>query len=369
MLTDSRIGLVGGLGLLASVGGGMFALSQQQDTPARTASLVTPARVTYAALPVEEPSWGDIHQALWSVADTADTADTTADTTVDRAPGVDQGKNQDPGGVFQLLRAVQLGYKGPVFDVVEDRAAFQQFFPRARVGPKVPGAKYLRRPDDVVEDGVVLGFPEGVFRLRNLMHYRRWFPKDVTIRGAGMGRTLLYIDRVRSQGVVRNLHIEHCTVFANGPILDLANGLATLRCERVRFIGFDSECNVSPTWRRPAALTTAGAAMHFIECRFEGGYGDTPSEGQLLRGGALIVRFDRCHLSRLRINLPGGRSTVLFDGCVLADLGDDPRQDACHLKTVRFLDCRFENNWLPHTRRRLLCLEALFPDWRKRMVE
>ena len=242
-----------------------LALSQQQDTKARTASLVTPARVTYAALAVEEPSWGDIHQALWSVADIADTADSadTADTTADPAPSADQAKNQDPGGVFQLLRAVQLGYKGPVFDVVEDRAAFQQFFPRTRVGRRVLGAKYLRRPDDVVEDGAVLVFPKGVFRLRNLMHYRRWFPKDVTIRGAGMGRTLLYIDRVRSQGVVRNLHIEHCTVFANGPILDLANGLATLRCERVRFIGFDSECNVSPNWRRPAVLTTAGAAMHF----------------------------------------------------------------------------------------------------------
>ena len=106
-----------------------------------------------------------------------------------------------------------------------------------------------------------------------------------------------------------------------------------------------------------------------VECRFEGGYGDTPSEGQLLRGWALIVRFDRCRFSRLRLNLPGGRSTVLFDGCVLADLGDDPREDACHLKTVRFLDCRFENNWLPGTRRRLLCLEALFPDWRDRLVE
>jgi hypothetical protein len=285
-----------------------------------------------------------------------------------RAAMVPGSRHEDPGGVFQLLREIKLGYKGPVFEVVEDRQAFERFFPEPMAGPQVSGVKYLQRPDDVVKDGSVLSFPDGVFRLRNLMHYRRWFPKDVTIRGAGMGRTLLYVDPVRSQEEVRNLRIEDCTVFASGRILNLANGPATLRCERVRFVGFDSASDDLPSWRRPAVVTTASAALHFIECRFEGGYGNNPSRGQLLDDtrSAVMARFDRCQISRLCINV-GRRSTVVFDDCVLADLCEDPRSRP--QSSIRFLNSRFENNWPASQRGRQLSLEWLFPDWRNRLVE
>ena len=107
--------------------------------------------------------------------------------------------------------------------------------------------------------------------------------------------------------------------------------------------------------------------MLFIECRFEGGYGDDPSEGQLLRqDGALVARFDRCEFSRLHLH-PG--DTTLFNECVLADLCEDPRNSVALNEGVRFRNCRFENNWLPRQRKRMIYLEVLFPKWRERIVD
>ncbi|MHC4512547.1 MAG: hypothetical protein ACYS5W_02500 [Planctomycetota bacterium] len=350
-------------------------------TPAETPAVVPPATPTVTpavatADAVLQPSWDvEIEPAFWTAAAEASVFPFAADPRVAVSP-LDDAKDSDvkdgdpdkndPTGVFQLLRTIRLGYKGPVVELVVDRARYERFFPRGKEGPTVPGAKYLRRPDDVVTNGATLRFEKGVFRLRNLMHYRRWFPKDVTIRGAGMEQTLLYMDPVRSQETVRNLRIQDCTVFVNGTILDLANGPATLRCERVRFLGFDS----SPPYRgQTPAFVTTEAALYFIECRFEGGYGDRPSQGRLLDSwSALVVRFERCRLSRLHLDLIGDPATMVFVECVLEDLWDDPRQQAADREGVRFLDCRFENNWL-HQRRRLLYLEVLFPKWRERMVE
>jgi len=360
---------------------GMLAVSPEKDIP----TVETPAAVVKEAA-VTEFAQAEIGQAPWTAAwaETGvlpDPVDPRArvvvpqpgDTSGGQHSGQQSGEQSgdDPGGVFQLLRAMVLGHKGPVVELVQDRERFQRFFPPPREGPTIAGEKYLRRPDDVVVDGATLAFPKGVFWLRNLMHYRRWFPSDITIRGAGMEETLLYMDPVRSQGLVRNLRIENCTLFVAGSILHLGNGPATLRCQQVRFVGFDTDSGLVHPRRPTPALVTAAAALHFIECRFEGGYGDQPSHGALMNNwsAALVARFDRCHFSRLHLHVPGGRATVVFDDCVLADLCDDPRWQATHSEGIRFRNCRFENHWLPRQRRQLLYLEVLFPGWRDRLVE
>lgn len=335
MIIESRIGLVLGLGLLSGMSG-ILALSQEKDIQG-----------------------GEVVVAAEAAVEASEPVTMVVDPEVGPASPED-----DPGGVYQLLRRIRLGYEGPVADLVSDSKRFESFFPPAAEGPTIAGDKVLRRPDDLLVDGATLAFPKGVFRLRNLMHYRRWFPKGVTIRGAGMDETLLYMDTVRSQGPVHNLRVQDCTLFVPGTILDLSEGIATLLCERVRFMGFDTR----PQGRPTPALSMATAALYFRECRFEGGYGDHPSHGALLHG-SLLARFERCRFSRLHLEFPGDPATVVFVDCVLQDLCGDPRPRAARNEGTRFHDCKFENHWLPHQRRRLLPLEVLFPGWRERLVE
>jgi len=362
MQTESRIGLVGALGLLAGMSS-ILVVSPEKDIPV----------IALESEPIgeapSEAAWVQVGKPTDATDPVAGAAAGTAVAEQAGRGGVNGGED-DPGGVFQLLREIQLGYKGPVVDVVQDRRRFERFFPAAKEGPRIAGEKYLTRPDDVVEEGAILAFPKGVFWLRNLMHYRRWFPADVTIRGAGMEETLLYMDPVRSQGLVRNLRIESCTLFVAGTLLHLGNGPVTLRCEGVRFLGFDTTGGLRHRLATPA-LVTGAAALHFVDCRFEGGYGDNPTEGALLQGWspALMARFDRCHFSRLHLHVPNDPATVVFQDCVLEDLCQDPRRQAARNLGMRFVSCRFENNWLPHQRRELLFLEVLFPQWRERLVE
>ena len=154
-------------------------------------------------------------------------------------------------------------------------------------------------------------------------------------------------------------------VDAVATIVDLRNGLASVRCERVRFVGFDARPHGS------YVFVAGPLALHCVDCRFEGGYGNYPSRGRLLRmDSALVARFDRCRFDRMHVDVSYGRtSTVLFQDCLMQDLCDDTRWQAREAAGVRLRNCRFENHWLPAQRARHLYLNVLFPDWRKRMRE
>jgi hypothetical protein len=152
--------------------------------------------------------------------------------------------------------------------LVNDAAGFAQLFP-GRAARTLDGRASLAKFDAALEDGTVLDFPPGVFRLRRLRTSDS-FPRDVTLRGAGMNGTLLLFGDLSTLGELRNFTLRDCTVFnENGPLFDLRARPASVLVERVRLIGFDCGAGGSvlpmprgwPCWRVPAASRAATAAL------------------------------------------------------------------------------------------------------------
>jgi len=268
------------------------------------------------------------------------------------------------GGVFALLEKLDGGGVGPLVAEVRD-ARFDAYF--AREGPERRRHPRKDHPDQDVEDGVTLTWPAGGFKVQGLMKEKDPFPRDVTLEGAGIDATMLVLAHdLFTRGRLRNLVIRDCTVHTNDNYLfDLRIEPASMRFERVRFVGFDMGAGGS------CLLGTKALALSARGCRFEGGYGRSPMHGTVfdVRTDALLARFEACTFSlvNLRIHDWHTGATVVFLGCTLDRILDNAMAHAKLKPGVVFDGCsytRFEGTPQEVPK---LDLDALFPGWKQRL--
>jgi len=271
------------------------------------------------------------------------------------------------GDPLALLVKLGQGGVGPRPEFVSDGAGFARLFP-AVAGAMRDGATNRSHPDDVLEDGSTLSFPAGVFRLRSLMQEKDPFPRDVTVRGAGMNATLLLVDELSTRGELRNFTLRDCTLFTEDYLFDLRQNPSSIQLDRVRVIGFDigagGSCMIGAV--RP------GTVLWARNSRLEGGYGRSPEHGTLwdVRTDAFLARLESCQVDLVSLELgrlqPG--ASVAFVNCTLTDLLDRPPIDTEHAgivlagTTVAYFD-RTQGG-APHKD-----LDELFPNWRERIEE
>jgi hypothetical protein len=174
----------------------------------------------------------------------------------------------DPAEGIAWLDGLERG-DPPATSLAADGARYGELFQgrssgRAHDGPSLT-------PETPLADGALLSYPAGVFRVSDLAHGRDPFPSDVTLRGAGMDVTLLVMEELRPRGPLERFTIEDCTVFAEGGITDVRAGKSILALRRLRLVGFDCGAGGS------CALYLDGCALSAEQCRFEGGYGRSPT--------------------------------------------------------------------------------------------
>ena len=201
-----------------------------------------------------------------------------------------------------------------------------------------------------------------MFALPDLGRGREPFPSDVTVRGAGMDRTLLVARAQHPRGDLRRLAIEDCTVYADNALVD-SRQATVLALRRVRVVGFDCGAGSSV-----AIYASGTAAVLAQDCRFEGGYGRSPSSGNLINtDGTLLARFESCLFDRMGLQYVRAASTV-FANCTMTDLlGQLPSGPV-------YENCRVQPNELyrlgqwqqvEETLRR--DLDTLFPQWQQQL--
>jgi hypothetical protein len=259
-----------------------------------------------------------------------------------------------------LLKTIR-GDEPEALELVRSERFAQLLAPRGG-GGVVDGTRLQR--GEAVAAGTVLTYPAGVFRLYDLGQATRdsdWaYPKDVVVRGAGMDATLLLCDEQNSRGPMQRFAIENCTVFAGG-LTDLrADAPANLSLRYVRLIGFDTGAGGSV-----ALYLGGGSALMAVSCRFEGGYGRSPTGyANLLRGQQpCLARFENCILERCSLDDADGVS-VLFVGCSLVDmLTSQPTGPTFQGSRYSTIPAEKAND--AEYRRR--DLNALFPDWQRRL--
>jgi hypothetical protein len=208
-------------------------------------------------------------------------------------------------------------------------------------------------------DGATISFGAGVHAVPELRRGRDGFPRDVTLRGAGMDATLLVWSEQGPNGAIERLAVQDCTVFADGALTDTRSSPAVLSLRRVRVAGFD--CG---SGHAVAFYLNGGAALHGVDCRFEGGYGRHPgSHAHLVTaGGAFLARFDRCSFERMTLEYARS-GTVRFVDCAMRDmLQPQPSSPSFH-------NCSYA--MAPPERRDEASfrrdLNDLFPQWRERL--
>jgi len=277
------------------------------------------------------------------------------------------------GGAFALIAALLEGGT-PVPQLVTNPKAVEALFPRINSGPTVHAESTLRNLKDVIEDGVTISFPAGVFKLDRFLSLKTPFPDDVTLTGAGMSRTLIVLGTDwMARGPVRRLEVRDCTIFTdNNYLIDQRQGEFTMLLERVRVIGMDFAAGASCVFS-----LSAGGVIRARDCRFEGGYGRAPGSGQLFsfRSPAPVAaRFERCTVSRIHLTIEGlkGGTTIVFDSCRLDEMltfytesrvFDDPPPGLVLASGTTVTTYDRENGDVPH-----LDLNDLFPGWEDRMV-
>jgi hypothetical protein len=264
-----------------------------------------------------------------------------------------------------LLDRLDAGGIGPRPEFVTDAAGFAQLFP-ALGGKAADGVASLRDPDAVLEDGSFLVFPAGVFRIRSLMEKKDPFPRDVTVRGAGMNVTLLLVQDLSTRGELRNFAFKDCTVFTeNDSLFDLRIRPASILFERVRVIGFDSGAGGSSLLDAPGMAVLARAS------RFEGGHGRSAG-GKLfdVRSDALLARFERCQIDQVELELrlvrPG--ASVAFVSCTLTNILDRRPVEDQH-PGVAFPGSTIEYFPADQGTPPRKDLNEIFPDWQQRIEQ
>lgn len=266
---------------------------------------------------------------------------------------------------FELLTQLKTRDVGPFDELVGDAERFERLFVcTASAGPLVDGSQLSTLNE--LQDGTELRFPAGVHRfgLRNIT--QQSFPRCLSVRGAGMNRTLLLWETLHARQRIERIEISDATLSADY-LFDLRTQLATIVLERVRIVGFDAGAGSS------CVFATNGNALVVRDSRIEGGYGRNPGSGTLfdIRTPALLARFDRCTLSGLAIPQSWLRSgsTVLFSQCSFVDVTEPEATFAPPHRGLRFERCtqtyaaRDENGWQQVPR---LDLNDLFPGWAER---
>jgi hypothetical protein len=242
--------------------------------------------------------------------------------------------------------------------LARDPDRFAALFRTRSAGAAVSGRDL--HEGDPLADGAVLDFPAGVFAVADLARGRTPFPRDITLRGAGMNLTLLVLDELSPRGALERFALEDCTVFADGGIADVRAAPSVVSLRRVRLVGFD--CGAGGSY---AMNLDQGCALQALQCRFEGGYGSNPGGyANLMRNTSpLVARFDSCTFERMSLDHAQG-SGVLFVGCVMNDMVDEPRGVELTSCSVSLLpeDQRYSDE----ARRR--DLNDLFPGWRERVT-
>ena len=266
---------------------------------------------------------------------------------------------------FELLKQIEERSLGPFDELVGDPARFEQLFAcKAGGGPLVEG-KALATMNELAE-GSEVRFPAGVHAFDLRRATQNSFPRCLSVRGAGMDRTLLRCETIYSNHRIERIEISDATLLSDY-LFDMRSQLATIVLERVRIIGFDVAAGSS------CAFATDGTALLVRDSRIEGGYGRHPGSGHLfdIRTPALLARFDRCILSGLAIPdswLRDG-STLLFNQCSFRDLTEPPSTFSKPKQGLRFVDCsqsfvsRDETGEYPLPK---LDLNDLFPGWAER---
>jgi len=231
------------------------------------------------------------------------------------------------GGVMTTLQRLQGGAPGPLFDLVRDRGTFDRFFVAETTGSAIDGSSAVSAASlmkgEPVADGTTLVFPAGVFALMDFGSYwRERFPRDLTLRGAGMNSTLLVLQEdLSAYDTVRNLTLENLTLHTNNNYgFDIRQPPMSLTLRNVRCIGFDMGAGAS------CLFGTEGLALRATDCEFLGGYGRGPEFGQLfdIRHNGLLARFERCLVARVRAfgHVHAG-ATLVFSACRLEEIFDE----------------------------------------------
>lgn len=236
------------------------------------------------------------------------------------------------------------------------RAEFATLFAAQRTGATVDGTL---PPKAAPAAGDVIAFPDGVFGVGNLFAGREPFPSDVTIRGAGIDRTLLVISELRTRAAVERLTIADCTLFCSSGVTDMRQDPIVLRLLRVRIVGFD--CGAGGSYALSAG---AGMALLAQECRIEGGFGAHPTGyANLLRvSEPAMLRFERCVLDRVSL-AEASSPDVVFANCTLTELLDPAPEGP------RYEDCttsQADPAQIGDVAYRRRDLGSLFPNWEAR---
>jgi hypothetical protein len=244
----------------------------------------------------------------------------------------------DFDGIALLSATAESGFEG-------DRAEFVGELLDHVVEPKLSagerdGAEFIAQEDEPITEGLTIRFGAGVFELseRRLRGAdRRSLPADVTIVGAGMDATLLRIGDISIDGDAIRLRFRDLTIDAeNDGMFDMRSGAAVLDLERVRVVRFDAGhggCYIFSV--------REGAVIRARQCRFEGGYGRSPGNGNLLRSPTVIARFEDCRFELIRGLSLDQAGHIEFRGCSFERLDRNPIDHAG--ETTSFVNCTFSD--------------------------
>ena len=269
---------------------------------------------------------------------------------------------QANGAGFALLELMLKSKAGEQSALVaNDPDAMAAFFAPETSGPTLSGFELDESGE--LADGTTLVYPPGVYSVR-FDSYADPFPRDLTIRGAGMDQTLLFVRSINARSVLNNLTIQNCTVYAeNGTLIDLRREPCSMLFENARFLGFDTGAGGSDL------LDAVSGVFLARNCVFDGRYGNSPGSHTSIfdvRSDGLLARFENSTFHMVNIEATRYRSgaRVVFAGCRFLEIPD--RLPKVPRTNLSFPGTTFEyyDNSLgsPSSRD----LNELFPDWKDR---
>lgn len=269
------------------------------------------------------------------------------------------------GGVFEVLAGLEAGTtSGPLFELTDTEQTFDDLFRAEVSGPGLDGTRILSPGQLTAEppaDGSTLQFPAGVHTIDDFgAYWRTRFPRDLTLRGAGMNATLIVLrSDLFAYDRVRNLTIEDCTIHAgNDYLFDVRQPAMSVTIRRTRLTGWKTGAGSS------CLFGTEALALRVVDSVITGAYCRAPVHGQMfdVRHDGLVARFDSCRIEAMRPFTYFGRgATVSFVNCIMSNVSY--REIPPSVRLVGTTPDRFEGTDHNVLRRDL---NELFPDWERR---